>query len=108
MRLFSLFEPVPKNGGVINALFFGWGIFVLSVLLLYCYCTTTVPYQASDVVDCGGECRLEAKVFSSFLGVIRAWFRAVGDPQTPTAPSRRTADPPPKPAPKPRDPPIPF
>ena len=38
-----------------------------TVLLLY-YCTTTVlhttaPHQASNVVDCGGECRLEAKVF---------------------------------------------
>ena len=37
-----------------------------TVLLLY-YCTTTVlhttaPHQASDVVDCGGECR-QAKVF---------------------------------------------
>ena len=38
-----------------------------TVLLLYYYCTTSVllpaQYQASDVVDCGGECRLEAKVF---------------------------------------------
>ena len=23
---------------------------------------TTVQYQASDLVDCGGECRLEGKV----------------------------------------------
>ena len=41
-----------------------------TVLLLYYYmyyyCTvlhTTAPYQASDVVDCGGECRLDAKAF---------------------------------------------
>ena len=74
-----------------------------TVLLLYYYCTTTVlllyfcttvvlllyyygtatPYQASDVVDCGGECRLEAKVFKmtgfslgSYLGVTVAWLRA--------------------------------
>ena len=44
-----------------------------TVLLLYYYCTTTVlllyyycttkQYQASDFVDCGGECKLEGKVF---------------------------------------------
>ena len=34
-----------------------------SVLLFY-YCPTVVQYQASDVVDCGGECRLEAKVLN--------------------------------------------
>ena len=48
------------------------------LLLYYCtsatdhYCTTTVlpyyycttkQYQASDFVDCGGECKLEGKVF---------------------------------------------
>ena len=54
---FSLFEPVPKNGWPNYCVFFlGWVIFCTSVLLL--------SYQASDVVDCGGECRLEAKVFN--------------------------------------------
>ena len=33
-----------------------------TVLLLYYYCTTA-HYQGSDLVDCGGECRLEGKVF---------------------------------------------
>ena len=33
-----------------------------TVLLLYCYCTT-LQYQASDLVDCGRECRLEGQVF---------------------------------------------
>ena len=38
-----------------------------TVLLYYCtllyYCCTTKQYQASDFVDCGGECKLEGKVF---------------------------------------------
>ena len=41
------------------------------------------------MVDCGGECRLEAKVFKmtgfslgSYLGVTVAWLRAFGRPQT--------------------------
>ena len=34
-----------------------------TVLLLYYYCTTA-HYQGSDLVDCGGECRLEGKVFN--------------------------------------------
>ena len=43
-------------------------LLLLLLLLLYYYCTTTVlhttaPHQASDVVDCGGEYRLEGKVF---------------------------------------------
>ena len=43
-------------------------VLLLLLLLLYYYCTTTVlhttaPHQASDVVDCGGEYRLEGKVF---------------------------------------------
>ena len=33
-----------------------------TVLLLYYYCTTK-QYHASDFVDCGGECKLEGKVF---------------------------------------------
>ena len=31
-------------------------------VLLYYYCTTA-QHQASDFVDCEGECRLEGKVF---------------------------------------------
>ena len=65
-----------------------------TVLLLHYYCTitcaatvlhTTAPYQASDVVDCGGECRLEAKgkvfSFGSFLGVTVAWLRLLVVPK---------------------------
>ena len=61
-------------GGLNNAFFFGgwaflgrvapvcyWSILRQPRLLLYYYCTT-VQYQASDLVDCGGECRLEEKV----------------------------------------------
>ena len=65
--LSSLFRPTPKKRAINTRLFFGWGIFCTSVLLLSYYCTTsvlnTVQYQASDVVDCGGERRLEAKIF---------------------------------------------
>ena len=38
-------------------------LYYYTVLLLY-YCCTTVQYQASDLVDCGGECRLEVKAFN--------------------------------------------
>ena len=59
-----MFEPVPKK----MPAFFWAGSFLYfcsaAVLLLYYYCNTSfVPYQASDLVDCGGECRLEGKVF---------------------------------------------
>ena len=40
-------------------------LYYITVLLLYFYCTTTVSHQASDVVDCGGECRLEASGLQS-------------------------------------------
>ena len=57
---FSLFEPVPKNAVLINALFLAGGF---SELLFY-YCPSTVLlYSTRPLVDCGGECRLEAKVF---------------------------------------------
>ena len=64
-----------------------------TVLLRYYYCTTTVlhttvPYQASDVVDCGGECRSEATVLKmtgfslgSYLGVTVAWLRLLVVPK---------------------------
>ena len=65
-----------------------------SVLLFY-YCTTSVllystrPQTWSIVEGSVGWRQKSSKlrVFSlrSYLGVIGAWFRAFGDPQTPTA-----------------------
>ena len=46
-----------------------------TVLLLYYYGTTvlhcaTAQYHASEFVDCGGECRLEGKVFKMKVVVV--------------------------------------
>ena len=50
-------------------LFFWLGDFFMfcTITALLLYYNTTVPYQASDVVDCGGECRLDAKVFNMII-----------------------------------------
>ena len=44
MRFFPYSSPYQKTGGVLNAIFFGWGIFCTSVLLLS-YCCTIVQYD---------------------------------------------------------------
>ena len=83
---FFLIRACTKNtGGLINALFFGLGDFPTSVLRLYFYCTT-VQYQASDVVVCGGECRLQAKVFLEWsgLGFEQASPQTPGPPKFPS------------------------
>ena len=41
MRFFPYSSPYKKTGGLINV-FFGWGIFCTSVLLLSYCCTTSV------------------------------------------------------------------
>ena len=61
----------------------------ITTVLLYYYCThPTALHQASEVVDCGGECRLEAKAFrvkgfsfGSYFGVTMAWLRLLAVPK---------------------------